>query len=119
MTKFVSLCFFWSQRLDEHIQDNLSTSFKVAILLFAVETEQPPLPNLFPSGDINLLVYESLTLVCNVSVPKDTHIRFKFSYRTQEEEVTDSVMWRPSCGQLFKINDVVSSRFVQDFKWQY
>ena len=72
--------------------------------IFAVETEQPPLPNLFPSGDINLLVYETLTLVCNVSVPKDTHIRFKFSYRTQEEEVRER---QKNWSRLFEINNIV------------
>ena len=61
------------------------------------------MPNLFPSGDINLLVDETLKLVCNVSVPKDTHIRFKFSYRTQEEEVS-------TCRKLLIGNLLLSSR---------
>ena len=70
------------------VLNNWALEHCIVFFVFTVETEHPPMPNLFPAGAISLLVGESLTLVCNVSIPKDTHISFKFSYRTEEEEVS-------------------------------
>lgn len=83
------------------------TLFFVFQILF--ETQHPPIPQLVPKNDVNLLVGESLTLVCNVSVPKDTSISFEFSYNTDEDQASDILLQpsdRVSISTVLKESDV-------------